>query len=90
MSPEIAADLFRSALTLALKLSAPVLLAMTATAVLFGVLQAATQIQDAAVSFTPKIAAGFVATVLLAPWMLRILIEFMVKTLSAIPMVLNR
>ncbi len=90
MSPDIAADLFKSALTVAFQLSAPVLIAMTAAAVLFGVLQAATQIQDAAVSFTPKIAAGLAAMMLLAPWMLRIFTEFMSKTLLAIPLVLNR
>jgi flagellar biosynthesis protein FliQ len=60
MTPAVAADLFRAMLLVALRVGAPFLGMMTVTAVLFGVIQAATQVQDAAVSFTPKLAIALV------------------------------
>lgn len=44
MTPAVASDLFRSALWVALEVGAPMLGVMAAVAVMFGVLQAATQV----------------------------------------------
>jgi flagellar biosynthetic protein FliQ len=90
MTPAVAADLFRSMLWLALEVGAPILGAMTATAILFGVLQAATQVQDAAVSFTPKLAVALLVGWLTATWFAATLTGFMHKALVAIPWVVAR
>jgi flagellar biosynthesis protein FliQ len=90
MTAALASDLFRSALLVALQVSAPLLLAMTATAVVFGVLQAATQVQDASVSFTPKLAAALAVMWLAAAWMVSLLGSFMHKALVAIPWMVAR
>lgn len=90
MTPALASDLFRSALLIALQVSAPLLLAMTAAAVVFGVLQAATQVQDASVSFTPKLAAALAVAWLSAAWMVAVLGGFMHKALVAIPWMVAR
>ncbi|HLW72269.1 MAG TPA: flagellar biosynthetic protein FliQ [Candidatus Binataceae bacterium] len=90
MTPAIAADLFRSMLWQALEVGAPLLGAMTATAIIFGVLQAATQVQDAAVSFIPKLTVAFVVGWLTAAWFTATLSGFMHKALSAIPWVVAR
>jgi flagellar biosynthesis protein FliQ len=90
MTPTLASDLFRSALLVAVHVAAPLLLAMTASAVIFGVLQAATQVQDASVSFTPKLGAAVAVIWLGSAWMTTILSGFMHKALLAIPWVVAR
>lgn len=90
MTPPLAADLFRSVLILALKVSAPLLAVMTITAVVFGVIQAATQVQDSTVSFTPKLAAAVIVAWLGASWMTTTLTAYMHKALTAIPWMVAR
>lgn len=90
MTPVLAADLFRSALWTALQVGAPLLVAMTAVAVVMSVLQAATQIQDSSVSFAPKLAAALIVGWLGAPWTARLLSGFMHRAIVAIPWVVAR
>jgi len=90
MSPALASDLFRAALMVALQVVAPLLFVMATTAVVFGVLQAATQVQDASVSFTPKLGAALVVMWLGAPWISTVLSSFLRKALLAIPLVVAR
>ncbi len=90
MSPAFASDLFRAALKTTLDVAGPVLGVMTAAAVLFGVLQAATQIQDSSVSFTPKLAAALAVMWLGATWMAERMCTFMQKALLAIPWIVAR
>ena len=90
MTPALAADLFRSALWTALEAGAPLLGVLTAVAVVFGILQAATQVQDAAIGFTPKLAAALGVTWLSAGWFAATLSGFMHKALTAIPWVVAR
>lgn len=90
MTPTMASDLFRSALRVTLLVSFPILAAMTLAAVVFGVLQAATQVQDSSVSFAPKLAAAAAVSWLAANWMAALLANFMHKALLAIPWVVAR
>jgi flagellar biosynthesis protein FliQ len=68
--------LAREALVLALLASAPPLLAALATGLLTGVLQAVTQVQDAALGAVPRIAAVLAALVVAGPWMGGRLVRF--------------
>jgi flagellar biosynthesis protein FliQ len=61
--------LSREALTLALLLSAPPLLAALLTGLVTGLLQAVTQVQDQALGAVPRIAAVLAALVVAGPWM---------------------
>jgi flagellar biosynthetic protein FliQ len=90
MNSALASDLFRAALMAAVKVGTPLLGAMTIVAVIFGVLQAATQVQDASVSFTPKLAAALGVIWLGSTWMTSSLSGFMHKTLVAIPWIVQR
>jgi len=90
MNATIAADLFRAALLTAAEVGAPLLGAMTLVAIIFGILQAATQVQDASVSFTPKLAAALGVVWLGSTWMVAMLGGFMHKALIAIPWVVQR
>lgn len=75
---------------MALVVSAPMLGAMTLAAVVFGVLQAATQVQDATVSFAPKLAAAVAVAWFAANWMATTLSAFMHRVLIAIPWMVAR
>ncbi len=67
MTGELLIRLARESLFLALALAAPVVLAALVVAMAVGVLQAATQVQDATVGFAPRAAAVAVALVVVAP-----------------------
>ncbi len=90
MNSAIASDLFRAALVACLKVGGPLLGAMTLIAVVFGILQAATQVQDASVSFTPKLAAALGVLWVGSTWMMATLGGFMHKALVAIPWIVQR
>jgi len=69
-------DLGREALLLTLVLASPVLAVGLVVALIVGVLQAATQVQDATLSFIPKIAAMLLAAMVFGSWIFSRLIEF--------------
>jgi flagellar biosynthetic protein FliQ len=85
MTPESVLTLGQQALQLALMLAAPLLLVSLAVGLLVGVFQAATQINEATLSFIPKV-LGLAATLLLAGgWMLQLLVEFTRRLIEGIP-----
>ena len=49
------------------------------------VFQAATQINEATLSFVPKVVAAVAVMALAGPWMLTMLVEYIQRTLLAIP-----
>ena len=62
--------------TLALLVSAPMLLIGLIVGILVSLLQAVTQIQEQTLTFVPKIAAMVVAAILLMPWIGNRLLEY--------------
>jgi len=76
-------------LYLLLMVSAPVLLAVLAVGLLVSIFQAATQIHEATLSFVPKVVAAVLVLVVAGPWMLTTLVEYLQRTLQAIPTVVG-
>jgi flagellar biosynthetic protein FliQ len=72
-------------LTLLLMVSAPVLLAVLVVGLLVSIFQAATQINEATLSFVPKVVAAVAVLGLAGPWMVTTLVEYIRNTLLAIP-----
>ena len=72
-------------LTLLLMVSAPVLLVVLVVGLLVSIFQAATQINEATLSFVPKVVAAVAVLVVAGPWMLTTLVEYIQRTLQAIP-----
>ncbi|MBN8510336.1 MAG: flagellar biosynthesis protein FliQ [Burkholderiales bacterium] len=68
-----------------LAVSAPVLLAVLAVGLVVSIFQAATQIHEATLSFVPKIVAAVAVLAFAGPWMLSTLVEYLQRTLQAIP-----
>jgi flagellar biosynthetic protein FliQ len=71
-----ATDLVRQALTLALIISAPMLLIGMAVGIVVSLLQAVTQIQEQTLTFVPKITAMIAAAILLLPWIGQRLLDY--------------
>jgi flagellar biosynthetic protein FliQ len=72
-------------LTMLLLVSAPVLGVVLVVGLLVSIFQAATQINEATLSFVPKIIAAVVVLAVAGPWMLTTLVEYIQRTLMALP-----
>jgi flagellar biosynthesis protein FliQ len=79
----------QQALYMLLMISAPVLLTVLVVGLVVSVFQAATQINEATLSFVPKIIAAVAVLALAGPWMLNTLVEYLQRTLQAIPTVVG-
>jgi len=73
---DLAVELGRQALLVALKISLPVLLAGLLVGGIISVLQAATQIQEQTLSSVPKMLAIAATVFVLMPWLLAVLVEY--------------
>jgi flagellar biosynthetic protein FliQ len=73
---DLATELIRQTLMLALLVCAPVLAVGLVVGVIFSLAQAVTQIQEHTLSFIPKIAAMLIVAVLTLPWIGSHLMEF--------------
>ena len=72
-------------LLLLLTVAAPVLLTVLAIGLVVSVFQAATQINEATLSFVPKIVGAVLVLAFAGPWMMTTLVEYLQRTLQAIP-----
>lgn len=85
MDAEQALHFGQQGLATLLTVAAPVLLAVLVVGLVVSVLQAATQINEATLSFVPKILAVVVVLAVAGPWMLSTLVDYLQRTLLAIP-----
>jgi flagellar biosynthetic protein FliQ len=76
MELSAATDLVRQALTLALIVSAPMLLIGLAVGIVVSLMQAVTQIQEQTLTFVPKITAMIAAAIILLPWIGQRLMDY--------------
>ena len=58
---------------------------MLVVGLVVSIFQAATQINEATLSFVPKIVAAVAVLAVAGPWMLTTLVEYLQRTLQAIP-----
>ena len=75
----------QNGLMMLLLISAPVLLTVLVVGLVVSIFQAATQINEATLSFVPKVVAAVAVLAIAGPWMLSSLVEFIRQTLMAIP-----
>ena len=68
-----------------LMVAAPVLLTVLVVGLVVSIFQAATQINEATLSFVPKMVAAVAVLAFAGPWMLSTLVEYLQRTLQAIP-----
>ncbi|MEC4889483.1 MAG: flagellar biosynthesis protein FliQ [Nitrospira sp.] len=85
MTPEMVTELGRQALETTLLVSAPILGLSLIVGLAVSAFQAMTQLNEATLSFVPKILTLFGAILVFMPWMLGVLTSFMSDLLISIP-----
>jgi flagellar biosynthetic protein FliQ len=68
-----------------LMVAAPVLIVVLVVGLVVSIFQAATQINEATLSFVPKIVAAVAVLAVAGPWMMSTLVEYLQRVLQSIP-----
>ena len=76
MTPEFVIGFGRQAMEITLLISMPLLGVSLVVGLIISILQAATQIQEATLTFVPKVVCIFIALLLAFPWMLDKMVTF--------------
>ena len=85
MTPESVMTLGSQAIHVSLLLGAPLLIVALVVGLVISIFQAATQINEATLSFIPKLLAVFAVLVIAGPWMLGQMLDYMRMLFSSIP-----
>jgi len=85
MNPELVVDIAKDAIEITLYLSLPILGIGLIVGLLVSVFQAVTQIQEATLTFVPKIVATFISLLFLLPWMMNKMMSFTEQIIVNIP-----
>jgi flagellar biosynthesis protein FliQ len=85
MNPEFAVELLKTVILQAVVLAAPFLGAAMIVGLIVSLFQAVTSINEQTLSFVPKALCVLGLLLLLAPWMIRQLIEFTTAIIEKIP-----
>lgn len=75
-------EVARDAVIVTLKVGAPIMLISLIVGLLISLFQALTQIQEATLTFVPKVIIVFAALLVLAPFMLHALVDFTEQIMS--------
>ena len=89
MTPTTVIEIGRNAMEVLLLISAPLFIAALVTGLLVSIFQAATQINEATLSFVPKLLVIFVTMIIAGPWMLTLLTDYMRRLYESIPSVIG-
>lgn len=85
MSQDTVVNLASQAITLALSVAGPLLLASLVIGLVISVFQAVTQIQEQTLSLIPKIVGIVLVIVVLGPWMVNKMVTYTQNLYSSIP-----
>lgn len=85
MTPATVVEIGRQAMEVMLLVSAPLFIAALVTGLLISLFQAATQINEATLSFVPKLVVIFIVLILAGPWMITTLTDYMRRLFESIP-----
>ncbi|TKB66589.1 MAG: flagellar biosynthesis protein FliQ [Nitrospira sp.] len=86
MTPEMVAEIGRQAIETTLIVAGPILGLTLIVGLAVSVVQAMTQLNEATLTFVPKVVVVFVAILFFLPWMLDVLTSFMKQLFLNIPL----
>ena len=86
MTSALALELIRHAIVTCLLVAAPLLLVALLVGVVISLLQAVTSLQEQTLTFIPKLVAVGAVTILVLPWMVRELIQYLAEMIRTLPM----
>lgn len=84
MTTDAAVGLFSSMMLVATKVAGPMLLVALLVGLVVGVLQAATSVNEASISFVTKLVAISGAFVVLGPWIIQQLVDYTIRSIESI------
>ena len=85
MTPSTVIEIGRNAMEITLIISAPLFLAALITGLLVSIFQAATSINEATLSFVPKLLVIFLTLIVAGPWMITMMTDYMRRLFESIP-----
>ncbi|MET3381163.1 MULTISPECIES: flagellar biosynthesis protein FliQ [Variovorax] len=88
MNPESVMTMGYRAMEISLLIGAPLLLVALIIGLIVSIFQAATQINEATLSFIPKLLAVFATLVIAGPWMLDRMLDYIRALFAGIPQML--
>ena len=89
MTPTTVIEIGRNALEITLMISAPLFIAALVTGLIVSIFQAATQINEATLSFVPKLVVIFITMIVAGPWMITMMTDYMQRLYGSIPGVIG-
>ncbi len=84
MTPESVVTFGRQALELLLAVVSPLLLVALVVGTLISILQAVTQVNESTLTFLPKLVALALTLVLIGPWMLSMLVDYLRRVIGGL------
>lgn len=87
MSPDSVMDIGRQAIYITIIVASPMLLTALVVGLTVSIFQAATQINEATLSFIPKLFGILAILVIIGPWMITVMTDYMRQVFTSIPMV---
>lgn len=85
MNSEAVMSMTYAAMKLALSMAGPILLITLLVGLVISIFQAATQVNEMTLSFIPKLLAVGITVVLLGPWLINTMVDYMQNLFSQIP-----
>jgi flagellar biosynthetic protein FliQ len=85
MNTQATMTFLMQALEMMLVISAPLLLSILVVGLAISVLQAATQVNEATLSFIPKLLIAAAVLVVSGPWLLAVMVDYLQRVLTSIP-----
>ena len=86
MDPQQVLNTGQQGLLMLLMVAAPVLLVVLVVGLVVSIFQAATQINEATLSFVPKVVGAVAVLGIAGPWMVNTLVDYLRGVLLAIPL----
>lgn len=85
MGPEHVMTMGRDAAEVLLLMAGPILLVVLVIGLVVSIFQAATQINEATLTFIPKLLGVFATLIIAGPWMLSVFSDYLKHVLTSIP-----
>lgn len=89
MGEELFFEIGREALLVVLKVGLPVLGATLLVGILVSIFQAVTQVHELTLTFVPKILVVILILVVLGPWMVRTVLDFVIQLFWNLPVLVR-
>ena len=85
MNTQMVLTMGQEALVMLLMVASPVLVVVLVGGLVVSLFQAVTQINEATLAFVPKLVAALAVLAIGGPWMLSMLVDYIRRTIEAIP-----